>query len=240
VNRSRAIIGCAAVLALVTLVATFVASGWWRLLNPLELGAHYRAVAGFARLSPVAALGLFMVASAAVTAACLPATGVLVVLGGALFGPVPGGVAALIGSVMGSTGVFLACRAASHGWFTIPADGRISRIMTALSRHTFSTLLVLRLTPVAPLSVVNIAAGFARVALGPFLAASLIGSAPSNLIYAALGSGLAQSLDRGEGFDSHMLTSPRLLAPLFALAVLAGATAVINVRRRRSLLVRRG
>ena len=87
----------------------------------------------------------------------------------------------------------------------MPSDGRINRIMTTLSRHTFSTLLVLRLTPVFPLSVVNVAAGLAKVELTPFVAASLIGSAPSNFIYAALGAGLADALNRGAVLDPRML-----------------------------------
>ncbi len=229
----RAVARYGGLIALAALIAALVASGWWRHLSPADLRAHYGELTSFVQNHPVQSLVVFTLTSAAVTAACLPATGVLVVLGGALFGTLPGGGAALIGSVLGSICVFLACRSATAGWVASEVTGRIGRLMASFSRHTFSTLLVLRLTPIAPLSVVNIAAGFARVRLAPFVAASLIGSAPSNLIYAGLGAGLRVALRRGLVLDPALLTSPKVMAPLAALAVLAGGTAVVNLRRRR-------
>ena len=229
---SRVVLRFGGLAVLAILIGLIFATGWWRHLTPADLRAHYARVAALVRNDPLPALATFAALSAAVTAACLPATGVLVVLGGALFGTIEGGVAALVGSVVGSTCVFLACRAASAGWLGRP-DGRIARLMATLSRHTFATLLVLRLTPVAPLSVVNIASGFAQVRLAPFVAASLIGSAPSNFIYSAVGSGLKSALDRGAILDPAMLANPGVILPLLALAILAGATAAINARRRR-------
>lgn len=229
----RAVMRFGGIVALVAFVGALVASGWWRHLSAADLRAHYGEITDFVRHDPVVALGIFVLVTAAVTAACLPATGVLVVLGGALFGTLLGGGGALVGIVIGSTCVFLACRSASAGWVPPDAKGRIGRLMASVSRHTFSTLLVLRLTPIAPLSLVNIAAGLARVRLAPFVTASLIGSAPSIFIYAGLGAGLRGALKRGLVLDPALMTSPKLIWPLVALAVLAGATAVINLRRRR-------
>lgn len=230
---SSAIARFGGLVALAILVGVLVASGWWRHLTAADLRAHYGEIVGFVRREPVGALAVFALVSAAVTAACLPGTGVLVVLGGALFGTLAGGGASLLGSVLGSTCVFLACRAAAADRREAAPDGRIARLMATLSRHTFSTLLVLRLTPVAPLSVVNIASGFARVRRTPFVAASLLGSAPSNFIYAAVGAGLTGALSRGAKLDPALLAKPGVIAPLAALAVLAGATALAGARRRR-------
>ena len=229
----RAVARFGGLVAIGVLIAAVVASGWWRHLSPADLRAHYGELVEAVRRQPAQALGLFLVVSAAVTAACLPATGILVVLGGALFGAWIGGGAALVGSVLGSVIVFLACRSAAAGWSRTEADGRVARLIESFSRHAFSTLLVLRLTPIAPLSLVNIAAGLARIRLTPFVAASLIGSAPSNLIYAGVGAGLRGTLRRGRALDPAMLADPKLVWPLAALAALVGATALFNLRRRR-------
>ncbi len=229
----RAVIRFGGLVAIVAFLAALVASGWWRHLTPADLRAHYADIAGFVGRRPALALGAFALTSAAVTASCLPGTGVLVVLGGALFGALAGGGAALVGSVLGSTLVFLACRSAAADWVSPERAGRVGRLMASVSRHAFSTLLVLRLTPIAPLSLVTIAAGLARVRLAPFVAASLIGSAPSNLIYAGLGAGLRGALQRGRALDPALLTDPKLIWPLLALAALAGMTAIVNLRRRR-------
>ena len=219
--------------ALAVLLTALVASGWWRHLSPTDLRAHYGEITDLVRRAPLLALGVFILVSAGVTAACLPGIGVVIVVGGALFGTLAGGGAALLGSVLGSTCVFLACRSATTGWVRPEATGRVARLMATVSRHTFSTLLVVRLTPIAPLSLVNIAAGLAGVRFAPFVAASLIGSAPSMLILAGLGAGLRGALRRGLVLDPALLTRPSLIWPLVALAALAGGTAVVNLRRDR-------
>jgi uncharacterized membrane protein YdjX (TVP38/TMEM64 family) len=233
VTAWRAVVRYGGLIALVALVAVLVASGWWRHLSPADLRAHYAEITDMVRHQPTLALGLFTLISAAAIASCLPGSALLVVLGGALFGTLAGGFAALIGSVAGSTLVFLACRSAASGWVTPESAGRVGRLMASFSRHAFSTLLVLRLTPIAPLSLVNIAAGLARLRLAPFVAAGLIGSAPSNLIFAGLGAGLRGALQRGRALDPALLADPRLVWPLAALAALAGGTALVNARRRR-------
>jgi uncharacterized membrane protein YdjX (TVP38/TMEM64 family) len=220
-------------IALAALLTVLVASGWWRHVTPADLRAHYGDITGFVRRAPIASLVVFALISAALTASCLPGTALLVVLGGALFGAFAGGGASLVGSVIGSTLVFLACRSASSGWVSPEARGRVGRLMAGFSRHAFWALLVLRLTPIAPLSLVNIAAGLARLRLAPFFAASLIGSAPSNLIFAGLGAGLRGALQRGKILDPALLTDPKLVWPLAALAALAGGTAIVNLRRHR-------
>jgi uncharacterized membrane protein YdjX (TVP38/TMEM64 family) len=233
VSAWRAAARFGGLIAIAALIVAVVASGWWRHLSPADLQVHYRDFTVMVADRPAVSLAVFMLLSAILTAACVPATGVLVVLGGALFGTVIGGVASLVGSVAGSTLVFLACRAAAAGWIGARADGRVARLIAGFSRRAFSTLLVLRLTPLAPLSVVNIAAGLARVRVAPFVAASLIGSAPSNLIYAGLGAGLRGALRRGQALDPAALTNLGLIWPLAALAALVGVTALINLRRRR-------
>ena len=228
----RAVTRFGGLIALAALIAGLAASGWWRHLSPGDLRAHYGELSDAVRRHPAQALAVFTLISVAVTAACLPATGVLVVLGGALFGTFAGGSAALLGSVLGSTCVFLACRSAMTGPIDPESKGQVARLMARFSRHAFSALLVLRLTPIAPLSLVNIAAGLARVRLTPFIAASLIGSAPSNLIYAGLGAGLRGALRHGLALDPARLTDLKLIWPLGALAALAGATAIVHLRRR--------
>ena len=229
----RATVRFGGLIALAAFIMALVASGWWRHLTPADLRAHYAEITELVRRQPVLSIGGFALVSAAFTASCLPGTAVLVVLGGALFGAFAGGGASLAGSVVGSTGVFLACRSASAGWLSPATTGRVGRLMAGFSRHAFSTLLVLRLTPIAPPSLINIAAGLARVRVAPFVAASLIGAAPSYLIVAGVGAGLRGALQRGEVLDPALLTDPKLIWPLLALAALAGGTALVNARRRR-------
>ncbi len=218
---------------LLGLVAAVLISGIWRHLSVDDLRLHHNALVAWVAERPVLALGAFVAAVTILTAACVPATGLLVVLGGALFGTLEGGAAALIGSVAGSLAVFLACRAATAGWLDARADTRVARLVATLSRRSFWGLLVLRLTPMAPLSAVNGAAGVAQIRVGPFLAASLIGSAPANFIYAGLGASLRGAQAKGGRIELSTLTDIRVIWPLLAMAALAAVTAMSNLARRR-------
>jgi signal transduction histidine kinase len=105
-----------------------------------------------------------------------------------------------------------------------------------IRRHAFSYLLSLRLMPAVPFALVNLVSGFVKMPLSTYLAATLLGIAPSTLIYVSVGAGLGAVFDRGGAANLHILLRPQVLAPLCALAVLATAPHLVRlwiVRRRR-------
>ena len=155
------------------------------------------------------------------------------VAGGLLFGPLLGGAAALASATGGAVIVFLACRTAFGDWAAHRAGPIIARIEAGFSRDAFAYMLALRLMPVAPFFMVNLAAGLARVRLVAFVLATLIGAAPSAFIFAGLGAGLDGVIRRHEHLDASLIARPDIALPLIALAVLALAAPAWRLWRKR-------
>ena len=183
--------------------------------------------------APALSLAIYIVAFAILNGACLPVALVMTLSSGALFGTLLGGAATMVGATLAATISYFAARSAlapvllkwSH------AEGRLKRLLDRLSNHGFFYVLTTRLMPL-PFALVNIACGMAAVPLRTFLAASLIGAVPMSLVYAGLGAGLSESLAQGADIGA-MLRSPRVLAPVVALALLSLAPHGWRLLKRR-------
>jgi uncharacterized membrane protein YdjX (TVP38/TMEM64 family) len=157
---------------------------------------------------------------------------VCTLLAGALFGPVLGTIAALIGITAGASAVFAMARAGLVG--LRPAkSGLAARVAAELRQGAVPYVIALRLVPVFPFTLINLVAGAAGMAPLRFALGTFIGVIPSTLIYASLGDALIDLAQRGETFDAGLLQRPPVLVPLLALAALAVSPVLLRRRSRR-------
>jgi uncharacterized membrane protein YdjX (TVP38/TMEM64 family) len=215
------------------LFAAFIGGGGLRRLSLGALAAHHAAMSDFVARHPIASLGAYLGVYLLIVVACSPGAAVMSVSGGFLFGPLLGGAAALGACVVGSTIVFLACRTAFGDWAAERAGPTVARIEAGFSRDAFAYLLALRLMPVAPMALVTIAAGLARVRLGAFLLATVIGTIPSVFVFAGLGAGLGGLIRRHAALDASLFERPAIALPLAGLAILALAPPLWRIRQAR-------
>jgi uncharacterized membrane protein YdjX (TVP38/TMEM64 family) len=213
-------------------VAAF-ASGVTRHLSLHELRVHRAALAALVRAHPVASLCVYTGAYALLVALSLPVALIMTLTGGLLFGPWLGGLAAAIGCTTGATIVFLICRTAIGDLLKRRAGPTAARIEAGVRRDAFSYIVMLRLVPVAPFWLANLALSFIDIPLTTFATASLIGILPVSLIYAGLGSELNTLFAAGVRPDPHLILRPQILAPLIGLALLALAPVAIRRWRGR-------
>jgi uncharacterized membrane protein YdjX (TVP38/TMEM64 family) len=221
---------------LALIAALFVAlivSGAWRRLSLASLAEHRAQLLHFVGAHPYASLAAYLGVYVLVIVACAPGPAILTIAGGFLFGPALGGAAALAALVIGAVIVFLACRTAFGDWAAHRAGATVARIEAGFSRDAFAYLLALRLMPVAPFFMVNLAAGLARVRLSSFVLATLIGAAPSAFIFATLGSGLGGMFRRHTHLGANLLLQPQIAGPLSALAALSLAAPAWRLWRAR-------
>jgi uncharacterized membrane protein YdjX (TVP38/TMEM64 family) len=168
-------------------------------------------------LAPLA----FVATYVAVTAVSLPGATMMTLAGGFLFGTVAGGAYAVTGATLGAIAVFIAARGVLADRLRRRAGGALARLEDGFRRDAFSYLLVLRLVPLFPFFVVNLAAAFLGAPLRHFAAATLIGIVPGTLVFAAVGNGLGAVFDAGTEPDLSIMLSPPVMGPLVALALLA-------------------
>ncbi|SJZ98355.1 TVP38/TMEM64 family protein [Consotaella salsifontis] len=185
----------------------------------------------------LAALG-FTALYAIATALVFPAAAVLTIGGGFLFGWWLGGSLTVIGATIGACILFQATNSAFGGALRRRA-GLIRRFADGFEKDAFSYLLVLRLSPVLPFSVVNVGPALIGVPFSTYALATFLGIIPGAMVYAFIGSGLdAALLAAGGNADSisDFITFDTTLAllGLAALSVLGLALKkwVIEPRRR--------
>jgi uncharacterized membrane protein YdjX (TVP38/TMEM64 family) len=170
---------------------------------------------------PAMALGAYVGLYVLMVALSVPAALVLTLTGGLLFGAWLGGIAAAVSCTLGSAIIFLICRTAIGDSLRRRAGSTVARIEEGVRRDAFAYVVTLRLIPVMPFWLANLALGFVDIPLGVFVGASFLGILPVSVIYAGLGANLNLLFARHERPDLHLVMRPEVLAPLVGLAVLA-------------------
>lgn len=164
------------------LLAGLLAAGFaWRLLPHAEA----RFVA-----SPMGG-GAFLLAGAAAVAIGMPRQAVAFAAGFG-FGIWPGIALAMAAQMLGCAANYAWARAlvgqGARRWL---GAGRGAGLARRLIAAPFRATLMLRLLPVGSNLALNLIAGAAGLAAGPFLTASLLGYLPQTVIFALLGGGVA-------------------------------------------------
>lgn len=213
----------------------------FRVHERLSLDALYAQSAtldSYVARNYVAAVTLFMLIYGAAVASSIPGASFLTLSGGFLFGAWAGGAAAWIAATIGATAIFLAARTAFGDALRARASGWLSRLGDGFRANAFNYLLVLRLTPIAPFFVVNLAPAFFNVNLRDYVLATLLGMIPGAFVYASVGAGLRAALETGATADPSeaaraILSSPTVFGPILALAALALLPVAIKALRRQ-------
>lgn len=237
----------APVLVLFAASALVFATGGHRLINIEALIAHRAQLETMVAAHPIAAGFGFVAIYIAVVALSLPGGAAMTLLGGFLFGAVVGTGASLAGATIGAMLVFAIARCSFGDCLTRRAGPLVGRLSDGLQRDGFSYLLFLRLVPVFPFWLVNLAPALLGVRGTIFLAATAIGILPGTAVFSTVGAGLGGVLDAREAALRACRTTaascpadlsladfltPQLLFGLTALGLLA-LTPIVARRLRR-------
>jgi uncharacterized membrane protein YdjX (TVP38/TMEM64 family) len=164
----------------------------------------------------------FVLGYAALSSVAFPA-GVLTIAGGALFGVWLGSALNFIGAMLGATGAYVVCRSIS-GPSAERLLGHRHDIIERLrsGRGVFRTVLRLRLVPIVPFNLINVASGVARVPFPPYLLATMLGTIPATIIYTYFADALVNGL---AGARRHAFVNLGVAsALLIALSLVPAAT----------------
>ncbi len=222
----------ALVVVFVGVLAAFFALGGPEWLDLPTLKRHRDTLLAFADAHFVAAMAIGFVAYVTAVAFSLPGALVLSLAMGFVFGRWVGSVLVVAAATTGATLVFVAARYL----FADAARRRLGalgeRINAGFTENAFSYMLFLRLVPVFPFFLVNLAPAFTTVPLATYVLATLLGIIPGTFVFVNLGQALGR-IDSLQG-----LVSPEVLGGLGLLALFALVpVAVQKLRARRSRVV---
>lgn len=216
-------------LALVAVLALGV-FGAWRLgvfdyLNFETLRAQRETLNALVAANQILAFAVFVAIYVVVTTLALPGAFWITILGGYLFGLAGGAVATTIGATLGATALFVIARYLLADALRARAGPFLKKLEAGFKENANSYLLTLRLVPVVPFFIANVAPAFLGARLSSFVWTTAIGIIPGVIAYTWIGAGLGAAFDAGEAPD--VAAFARELAPAFvALAALAIAPAI--------------
>ena len=151
----------------------------------------------------------------------LPVGALMTIAGGFLFGLVWGTLWVVVGATIGATGLFLAARAGFGDALRARMGGSLKRMEEGFRENALSYLLVLRLVPLFPFWLVNLAPAFLGVSLRTYVIATFVGILPGSFVYVSVGNGLGALFDKGEEPNLGIIFQPQFLIPIVGLALLA-------------------
>jgi uncharacterized membrane protein YdjX (TVP38/TMEM64 family) len=208
-------------LILVAGLAAFFLFDLGRLLSFDTLQRHNDALTAWVSEHEIMAALAYVGCYIAVIAFSLPGGAVMTITGGFLFGMWIGTTLTVIGATIGATALFLAARTALGEPLRAKAGPAIRRMEEGFQEDALSYLLVLRLVPLFPFWLVNLAPAFLGVPLGIYVLGTFFGIIPGTFVYTSVGNGLGAIIDAGERPDLGLIFTPEILIPLIGLAILA-------------------
>ena len=203
------------------IAVAFFALGLDQYVSFEALREHRAFLTGFVAENLVLALLAYMVIYAVIVAASLPAGSVFTITGGFLFGSIVGTGATVVAATVGATIIFLIAKGALGDSLREKAGGTIEKILEGFREDAFSYLLVLRLVPLFPFFLVNIAPAFAGVSVRTYALATFFGIIPGTFVFAQVGTGLGSIFDAGEEFTAGNILTTEIIIALVGLAALS-------------------
>ncbi len=210
---------------LVAVTAFFaLGGGHWLSLDALQ--ARRADLLAFTGQNFWTMIALSGVVYATATALSLPGAAILSLLTGFLFGRVTGTVVIVIAATAGATALLLLTRYlfATAARERLEGNARAAKLLAGFEQGAFSYLLFLRLVPVFPFWLVNLAAALTRIPVRTFVGATVIGIIPGSFVFANLGRFFG-SINSTRG-----LLSVDVLVSLGLLGLLALVPLVVRLR----------
>jgi len=187
-----------------------------RFLTLANLKANRQALADYYAGHQVAMVAGFMAIYIIQTALSLPGAAILSLAAGAIFGAVMGTVYANIAATIGACLAFLATRYLLRDAILGRFGNRLEGLNRELEARGLNYLLFLRLVPIFPFFLINLAAGLTRLPLPTFLVGTMIGIIPGGFVYCNAGASLA-TITSLSGIASWRVLGSFALLGLFAL-----------------------
>ena len=163
-------------------------------------------------------LGIYMLIYILVTALSLPGATVLTLFGGALFGLTVGFIAVSFASTIGATLAAFVSRFLLREWVQGKFGDKLKMINEGVDEEGPFYLFTLRLIPVFPFFVINLAMGLTKMSLVTFFWVSQIGMVPGTLVYVNAGKELAK-IESLSGILSPSLIIAFVLLGVIPLAI---------------------
>ncbi|WP_432742338.1 FAD-dependent oxidoreductase [Methylobacter sp. G7] len=201
---------------IVALIVAFFAFDLDNYLTLEALKAQQDAIGSYRSTHPVMAVAIYALIYIAVTGLSLPGAAILTLAGGAVFGLLWGTLIVSFASSIGATLAFLAARFLFRDAVKARFGERLQAIDAGVAKDGALYLFTLRLVPVFPFFVINLAMGLTHLKTQTFYWVSQVGMLAGTVVYVNAGTQLGQ-LESLSGILSPGLIGSFVLLGIFPL-----------------------
>jgi uncharacterized membrane protein YdjX (TVP38/TMEM64 family) len=212
VNRTKAFL----ILIALILVALFFWLDLGRFLTLDSLKANRQILLQYYIDHRLLMVAVFMALYIIQTALALPGAVILSLSAGAIFGSLMGTLYAVSAASAGATLSFLITRYLLRDTVLNRFGNKLENINKELEQRGINYLLFLRLVPIFPFFLINLAAGLTRLPLRTFVLGTFFGIIPGGFVFVNAGASLA-SINRLSDIASPPVLGSFALLGLFAL-----------------------
>lgn len=204
-----------------------ISQGWQKELSFQALGENAVYLNSLVENNFWLVLFAFIGIYIAATAFMVPASA-LTIGGGFLFGVYVGAPAVIVGATIGACVLFLAARTSLGAALKGIAGPFLAKMEKGFNENALSYMFTLRLIPIFPFAVVNIAPAILGAKFRDYFITTALGIIPGTIAYTLIGSGLRGTLldaaEKGETADVGALVgsaAANFIPAFFALAFVA-------------------
>ena len=212
-------------------LAAAYAAGLHNYLSLDTLRDQRETLTSFVQNNLVLAVLIYLAVYILATAFMLPGALWITIAGGFLFGLVGGSLATITGATLGATLLFFAAKTSIGVPLRERAGPFLKKLEDGFKENAFSYMFFMRLMPVMPFPVSNIAPALLGAKARDFIFTTAVGIIPGVVAYTWIGAGLGGVFDRGENLDLAGFFG-QIAPPLAALAVVSLIPVVIKKFRK--------
>jgi uncharacterized membrane protein YdjX (TVP38/TMEM64 family) len=239
---------------LAAVAALVISQGWHKYLTLESIAENRDVLKGYiaenALVSLLAYMGIYIV----VIALSLPGGVFLTLTGGFLFGWLIGGLATVVAATIGATIIFLIAKTSFGEPLAERAGPRLDKLRAGFQDSALNYLLFLRLVPLFPFWLINLAPALLGVGLGTYVIGTFFGIIPGTFAFAYAGVGLDSVIEAQQmayqnclktqsagsevqcefTLDPGALVTPELLIAFAALGVVALLPVILKKFRKNT------
>lgn len=170
------------------------ATGLHKYLSLDAVAENKAAIDSFVSNNFILAMGAYMLIYIVAVSLSFPGASFLTIAGGGIFGWAIGGTLTIIGATIGASIIFLIAKTSIGDYLAEKAGPRMHKLRAGFQEEAFNYLLTLRLAPVVPFWITNLAPALFGMDLFRYALATLIGIIPGTYAYSFIGQQVAASV----------------------------------------------
>lgn len=188
----------------------------------------------YTQIHPIMGPLAFILIYALYVSLALPGIFLLTILAGVLFTQPFSTFYVIAAETIGGSILFLSARLASTDFFYRKSGRFLDRMEKQFQENAISYLFFLRINPLLPLWIVNIAPALFGIQYFTFFWTTVIGAAPGSFVFTQIGASLVHILKSHEQFNSSLLFNTKSTIAISSLILLALLPLLIKKRMNKT------